>query len=301
MRTLASARRGQVIGKLRDWKGAVPASIAFRVCSALLLWAFAPTLSLVATEQDAQDYVIGPRDILRIEVFNQPDLSGHYTVEIDGSLSFPLVGRLVAAQQTVRSFEEQLLESLSPGYFKNPRVSVAVAEYKSRQVFIIGAVRQPGAYPLAGSMSVIELLALAGGRTQFGSGEALALRGGPEATGPVLPTESDGASKLRLDLEALEDGDLSQNVSLRHGDTIFVLQTEVVYVFGEVRNPGQYPIRSGMTVLQALALAGGATEFAALNRIRIVRSVDGEQKERHVQLGVEVGPNDIVRVPVRYF
>ena len=297
----AHTSRRYVFGKLPDGRGSFFAPAILRACAVALLWACASAFVLVAAEQDSHDYVIGPRDVLQIQVFNQPDLSGQYTVEIDGSLSFPLIGRLLAAQQTVRAFEERLLERLSAGYFKSPRVSVAVTEYNSRRVFIIGEVRQPGAYPLAGAMSVIELLALAGGTTQFASGEALALRGGPEATEPVLPTEDEGASKIRINLEALEDGDLSQNVNLLHGDTIFVLRTEVVYVFGEVRNPGQYPIRSGMTVLQALSLAGGATEFAALNRIRIVRSVDGEQTEQQVQLGSAVGPDDIVRVPVRYF
>ena len=104
-----------------------------------------------------------------------------------------------------------------------------------------------------------------------------------------------------MNLDALEEGDFSQNVTLRHGDTIFVPRAEVVYVFGEVREPGQYPIRSGTTVLQALSLAGGSTEFAALNRVRIVRTVDGEQVEIRAELSDAVQPDDIIRVPQRFF
>ena len=277
------------------------ARAAGRIAAALLLAACVPAAGLHAAVQDEADYTIGPRDVLQIHVFNQPELSGPYTVEADGALSFPLIGRIVAGRQTVRAFEQALRERLAAGYFRNPRVTVTIAEYHSRRVFIVGEVRQPGAYPLTGVMSVIELLALAGGTTPLASGEAVAVRGGPQSSGPVLPADGEGVETLRVNLEALEDGDLSQNVMLRSGDTIFVPRTEVVYVFGEVRNPGQYPIRNDTTVLQALSLAGGGTEFAALNRVRIVRTVDGEQVEIRVQLGDVVQPDDIVRVPERFF
>ena len=260
-----------------------------------------PAAHLQAAAQGDDDYTIGPRDVLQIQVFNQPDLSGPYTVETDGSLSFPLIGRIDAGEQTVRGFERALRDRLAAGYFRNPRVSVTIAEYRSRRVFIVGEVRQPGTYTLTGTMSVIELLALAGGTTPLASGEAVAVRGGPQSAAPVLPGTRDDAEVLRVNLEALEDGDLTQNLMLRHGDTIFVPRTEVVYVFGEVRNPGQYPMRNDTTVLQALSLAGGGTEFAALNRVRVVRIVNGEQVELRVQLGDTVQPDDIIRVPERFF
>lgn len=251
--------------------------------------------------QDDQDYTIGPRDTLRIEVFNQPDLGGRYTVETDGALSFPLIGRIAAGGSTVRAFERALLDRLSAGYFRNPRVTVSVEAYNSQRVFIVGEVREPGAYALAGEMRLIELLALAGSATPAAAGEAVVVRAGVGTDGPVLPRDGGGAETLRVDLDALETGDLSQNVRLRDGDTVFVPEADVVYVFGEVRNPGRYPIRNGTIVLQALSLAGGSTEFAALNRVRIVRVVDGEQVEFRVGLNDPVQPDDIIRVPERFF
>ena len=258
-------------------------------------------LGAAGQDRAGQDYRIGPRDVLQIHIFNQPGLSGRYTVETDGALSFPLIGRIAAGDRTVPGFEQALRERLAAGYFRNPRVSVTVAEYRSRRVFIVGEVRQPGAYPLTGTMSVIELLALAGGTTPLASDGAVAVRPPGGGDGPVLPGEGDEAETLRVDLEALEEGDLSQNVMLGHGDTVFVPRADVVYVFGEVRDPGQYPIRNDTTVLQALSLAGGGTEFAALNRVRIVRTVDGEQVEIRAQLSDLVRPDDIVRVPQRFF
>ena len=253
-----------------------------------------------------QGYVIGVRDVLEISVFNQSDLSGRYTVEADGAFSFPLIGRVVAGGRTVGELEETLRSRLLDGYFKNPRVTVAVAEYQSQQVFVMGEVRNPGAFPLRAETSLIEILALAG-LTPEASGIAVVVRAGDGAGGPSPgngwsgPPPVGGADTLRVNLRDLEGGDLSRNIELRDGDTVFIPRAEVVYIFGEVRDPGAYPIQEGMTVLQALALAGGSTEFAALNRITIRRLVDGEQIEVRVRLEDLVQPDDTLNVPVKYF
>ena len=150
-------------------------------------------------------------------------------------------------------------------------------------------------------MGLVELLALASGTTPLAAGEAVVARAAGEVSGPVLPGNDGDAETLRVDLEALAAGDMSQNIAVHHGDTVFVPRADVVYVFGEVRNPGQYSIRNGTTVLQALSLAGGSTEFAALNRVRIVRTVDGDQVEIRANLSDELQSDDIVRVPQRFF
>lgn len=255
-----------------------------------------------ATSQNGQDYRIGVQDVLEISLFNQPELSGRYTVETDGAFSFPLIGRVTAAGRTVEQLEETLQTRLLDGYFRNPRVTVAVAEYRSQRVFVVGEVRSPGAYPLAAETSLIEILALAG-LTPTASGAAVVVRAGgrtPVGNGGE-PRPADNADTIRVNLRDLEGGDLSRNVLLRDGDTVFVPRAEVVYIFGEVREPGSYPIQEGMTVLQALSLAGGSTEFAALNRLTIMRVVDGEQVEIRVQLDDLVRRDDTIRVPVKFF
>ena len=150
-------------------------------------------------------------------------------------------------------------------------------------------------------MTLIELLALAEGSTKLASTEAMVLRGAALPAEPPRPQESSGSDALRVDLEALAQGDLSQNVTLRHGDTVFVPRVAVAYVFGEVRKPGRYEIRDDTTVLHALTLAGGTTAFAAVNRVRIVRTVNGEQVEIRAELSDLVWPGDVVRVPERFF
>lgn len=250
-----------------------------------------------AAQPDA-GYTLGPRDVLRITVFNEEELSGAYTVEADGMVSFPLIGWVGADGLTMRQFEEDLKVRLADGYLRDPRLVVTIAEYRSRRIFIVGEVRQPGAYPLTGDMSLIEALALAGSTTRLAAGEVTIVRAG-EASEAVLPDERRSAETIRVELAALQTG--AASVALRDGDTVFVPLAETAYVFGEVRNPGAYPIQSGTTVLQVLSLAGGTTEFGALNRVRIARMVDGEQVEIRVELTDIVRPDDTVIVPQRFF
>ena len=289
--------------------------LPFRAAVLLLAaWAAAtalPAAAQPAGDQDEQDYVIGPLDQLDIRVFGQGNLSGSYTVGTDSSISFPLIGRVDAGGRTAQALEELLRERFAAGFLRDPRVNVTVMAYRSRRVFVLGQVRSPGAYPLAVPTTVIELLALAGGSTELAATEVVVVRGGalpaearesrelPENLPP--PREGDGSEALRVDLEALERGDVSQNVTLQNGDTVFVPRAAVVYVFGEVRRPGRYALRGATTVLQALTLAEGTTPFAALNRMRIVRTVNGEQVEMPAQLNDPVQPDDTIRVPERFF
>ena len=257
-------------------------------------------LAGAAASQTAADYVIGAQDVLQISVFNQADLGGRYAVEADGTFSFPLIGRVTAGGRTIRALEQALKDRLADGFFRDPQITVAVEEYRSQRVFVVGEVRQPGTYPLTGDMSLIEALAGAGSSTASAAGEAVIVRA--EGAGrPVLPGEDEATTVIRVDLRQLQSGALSQNVALRDGDTIFVPRAETLYVFGEVRNPGSYPVLRDTTVLQALSLAGGVTQFGALNRVRIVRIVEGEQTEISVELTDLVRPGDTVIVPEKFF
>jgi polysaccharide export outer membrane protein len=273
------------------------------------VWGAAAVLGLVvllrggvpAGAQSAGDYVIGPQDVLTVQVFDQPDLGGKYTVEADGSFSFPLVGRVTAGGLTLRAFEGELKRRLADGYFRNPQVSVGVEQYRSQRVFVMGEVRSPGPVPLTGGMTLIEALARAGSTQPTASGEVAIVRAPQGAKGPLLPDREAASEVFRASIRDLESGALSQNLELRDGDTIFVPRAETAYVFGQVRNPGGYPVQKGTTVLQALSLAGGVTENGAINRIKAVRIAGGGKKEIKVKLTDVVEPGDTIVVPERYF
>lgn len=251
--------------------------------------------------QAAEDYVIGPQDVLAIQVFDQPDLGGSYTVDIDGTFTFPLIGRIKAAGFSLRQFEAELRKALSDGYFKAPQVTVAVTVYRSQHIFVMGEVGSSGLISLTGGMSLIEALARAGGITSSASGEVVIVRPSVRSQTAVLPGETANAQLIRSNVRDLEAGTMSQNIELRDGDTLFVPRANTIYIFGQVARPGAYAIQDDTTVLQALALAGGVSGLAATNRIHAVRIVDGEEKKVRLKLGDLVKPGDTLVVPERYF
>ncbi len=269
--------------------------------SILLTYLCVLAMSAPAGAQSNGDYVIGPQDVLNIQVFDQADLGGKYTVETDGTFSFPLIGRVTAGGMTLRKFETELKKKLADGYFRNPQVTVGVEQYRSQRVFVMGEVRNPGPVPLTGGMTLIEALARAGSTLPSSSGEVAIVRAPQGAKGPMLPDPDKAADILRASIRDLEGGSMKQNIELHDGDTIFVPRAESAYVFGQVRTPGAYAIQKDTTVLQALSLAGGVTENGAMNRIKIVRLVKGEKKELKVKLTDLVKPGDTIMVPERFF
>jgi len=237
----------------------------------------------------AESYVVGPLDVLVINSYDQADLSGKFTVETDGSFTYPLIGRVHVGGLTLRAAEQLIEKNLTAGgFFKAPQITVSIEQYRSQKIHIVGEVRTPGTYPISGNMRLVEVLALAGSTTPMASGEV------------VIVHESNKSD--RVDLRELENGDLTQNVRLVNGDTLFVQRAENVYVFGQVKAPGAYPFRQKKTtVLQALSLAGGVTERGSTTRIQIVRIVDGKQKEIDARLDDVVEPRDTIVVPERFF
>src|SRR5262245_66151355 len=130
----------------------------------------------LVSAQSTSDYVIGPQDVVTVQVYDQADLGGKYSVEADGTFSFPLIGRVKAGGQTLRGLEQDLKSKLADGYFRNPQVTVAIEQYRSQRVFVMGEVRQPGPVPLTGGMTLIEALARAGSTTATASGEVAIVR-----------------------------------------------------------------------------------------------------------------------------
>lgn len=303
--------RGRDLGLgIRDSALAVVARV-FRPAMSALVSALLAVVSLSAQQPQkppivpVTDYVVGPQDVLMITSYDQADLSGKFAVETDGTFTYPLIGRVKAGGLTLRQVEAQLKKQLTDdGYFRNPQITVAVETYKSQKIFVVGDVRNPGAYPLSGDMNLVEAIARAGSTLPTASGEAIIVHSGSaqNISGPTLPTQGEAANIVHVDLRDLQNGVFSQNAALRDGDTIFVPRAESVYVFGQVKNPGAYALQQKNTsVLQALSLAGGVTDRGSTNRIRIVRIVNSEKKEFSVKLADIVFPGDTIIVAERFF
>jgi polysaccharide biosynthesis/export protein len=250
----------------------------------------------------SHDYIVGAQDVLKVTVFGVAELTRDVTVDTDGTFDFPLIGRVKAAGLTVRAIETELKARLSKGFLVNPTVTVDVGAYRSQTVYVLGEVRDPGRKTLAGNASIMSAVAEAGFTTNAGSYVIISHRpaGSGSTEGPVLPTDT-GAAQIRVNRKDLEMG-RAMNVRLQDGDTIFVPKAETFFISGFVRSPGSFAIDGDLNVLQALALAGGATDQAAQNRITIDRVIDG--KLTHVKitsLTDPVKPGDTIIVPRRFF
>jgi polysaccharide biosynthesis/export protein len=250
------------------------------------------------------EYVIGPQDVLSVTVANEPMLSGRFTVVPDGTVTYPLLGVVKVGGLSLRGVERELTTRLADGYLEKPVVSVLLDQFGSQRVLVVGEVRQAGSYPLTGPTTVLELLLKAGAPTAAAGNEALVVRGKADGQPSDATMTTASSTALRINLEKLQRGDLSQNLLLRPGDMVFVPRAEPslpVYVMGLVRTPGAYQLPKGTTVLQALAQAGGVTDRGSTGRVTIVRKSGDRNVERKTALHEIVQPGDTVVVHRRLF
>ena len=260
--------------------------------------------SAPAAETQQDEYVLNVQDSLNVTVWENADLTGKFVVQPDGAIMLPLVGRVKAAGLSVRGFEAQLTRALADGFLIEPRVAVTLEQHRGSRIFIFGAVSSPGAYALPEGQTLIEALVRAG---YAAASQVVVVRPKRPSSGPTMPENPGDAEVIRVNLKELEkdveQGSLARNIPLHDGDTVFIPRSDPtrIFVSGQVRTPGAYSITENTSVLQALTLAGGATESAAINRLRVMRIVDGKQKTITVKITDTLQPGDTLVVPERYF
>jgi polysaccharide biosynthesis/export protein len=250
-------------------------------------------------------YVIGSDDVLNIYVFDEPDLnqSTKYRVDADGMVTFALVGRVPAAGLTISEFQDRLIAKLAEGYIRNPQLRVDVETYKSQNVYVSGEVRSPGKVPMSGpTMPLIEALALAGSPTAQASSELIVVHPKKAKPGqPTLPDDDADAERTKVNIKDLQIGKAGLGIMLQAGDTVFVPKAQLIYISGMVRNSGSYVLDPGMTVQQAIALAGGMNDRGSDRRITIARMVNNTRVVLKVKLTDIVQANDTIDVGQRLF
>jgi polysaccharide export outer membrane protein len=251
----------------------------------------------------SEDYKIGAEDILEVKVWGHEDLTRDVQVSQTGEFTFPFIGKVKAAGRTTAEVEKEITNRLKSGYLVDPQVSVAIKEYRSQKVYVVGEVKTPGTYLLTGPTSVVEILSRAGGPTQLAGNEVLVIRprGQESKEGPIKPEEARPEEVIQLDRRALQGGNVAHNIPLMDGDTVVVSKADYFYVLGEVRNPGQFVYQDGLTVIKAITIAGGFTDKAAAGRTRIIREKHGVRKEMQITMTAPVEPNDMVMVPESFF
>ncbi|MGH7266733.1 MAG: polysaccharide biosynthesis/export family protein [Candidatus Rokuibacteriota bacterium] len=233
-----------------------------------------PAVSLAppAGGLDAADYRLAPKDALKVVVHGQDDLTRTVRVTESGAIKLPLVGEVKAAGLTARELEQRIETGLRGTYLKQPRVNVVVTEYLGRQVAVLGAVEQPGAYTLKTNGTTV-LVALS---------DARGVKDGADRMAYVLrATPRDGEPQpLTVDLDALmRAGDPRHNVVVEPGDTVYVPDANTFYVSGEVEKRGAFRLRRDMTISKALIEAGGVTKLAS-DVVTVIRTgPTGERRE----------------------
>ncbi len=235
-------------------------------------------------------YIIGSDDVLSVIIFagGKTQESLELTVSSEGSVNFPFLGKVKAEGLSITQFTEKVTEPLARDYFVDPQVILNVKDYRSKRVYITGAINDPGLYALENPTTILELIAKAGGVTKERGHYAYVLKGSIEKLhGKDIDQLVDQEKSVQVNLRKLLDrGSTKENVELQPGDVIYFPPTRFsdlthykIYVLGKVNRPGVYDFQEGLTALDACILAGGFARYAAPNRTVITRREGGKKQE----------------------
>jgi polysaccharide export outer membrane protein len=236
----------------------------------------------------AQEYTIGPGDVLKITVWGHDDLSKDYPVAQDGRVPFPLIGSVQAVGLSTTDLAKRIRDLLEKDYLVNPQVIVGVKDYLSKKVNVMGEAEKPGLFYLTGPTTLLELLSKAGGLSKTAGKDLVLVR----TEGPDGKSHTAGSVILRLDVRKIQAGDVKENVLLQNGDMMFVPKASAFFVLGEVNKPGTFPLDKETSALEAITLAGGFSATAAASGVKVLRrNADGKQETIAVDLAGAV-PKD---------
>lgn len=269
-----------------------PQILAVVLAVAGLLGAVAPAsaqTSAAAPATATAEYRLGSGDVLRISVYQNPDLTLETRVSEAGVLSFPLLGTIKIGGLSVTQAEKLIADGLKSGNFvKQPQVTIVVLQVKGNQASVLGQVNRPGRFPIeVADMRLTDLLANAGGVASNGA-EIVILSG----------TRNGQAFRTEIDLPALfAPGGRSQDILVQNGDVLWVDRAPMVYIYGEVQRPGAMRLERGMTLMQSLATGGGLTQRGTEKGIRVHRKgADGKVQILQAAMDESLKDGDVVYV-----
>ena len=264
---------------------------------------------LSSVERKATDYRLGPGDLIRVHVFGIDEFDHTIRLTPTGDIKLPYLGRLRVAGQTAGELEDTLTDLLEGQVIKDPEVFVRIKEYKAHTIFVLGAVNRPGDYKMDRELTLIDVIAMAGGLDLFRAGDQVLI----QRQGPTADLGAAGEFELiRVDLKQLLAGQSqSHNPTVKDGDVVQVPPRveERYFVMGEVNQPGVFALPGSKDILlsQALAWAGGPSRTAKLKDGTLVRyQEDGTREDLGINLqailsgkqpDLALEPNDIIFIP----
>lgn len=241
----------------------------------------------------AAELVLGTGDVVKVSVYNNPDLTVETRVGANGFITYPLIGQVEVAGLPTAAAEKKIASLLVKGGFvKDPQVNMIVTLMQSQQVSVLGQVNRPGRFPIDGARSLLDVLALAGGISPDGGDFVTLVRHTPS-----------GVSKDAIDIVGMvRDGSLKTDIELSGGDVVYVERAPHFYIYGEVQRPGMFRIERSMTVLQALAAGGGLTPRGTERGLRIKRrDAGGTLQILEAKFDDLVRPDDVLYVKESLF
>ncbi len=251
-------------------------------------------LARQASAQAAPDYPLGAGDAIKIQVFQNPDLTIETRVSENGSITYPLIGSVDMGGLSIAAAEKKIADALqSGGFIQKPQVNIVLLQIRGNQVSVLGQVNRPGRFPLeTANTRLSDMLANAGGATAGGDDVAI-----------VVGVRNGKPFRKQIDIPSIFlDDKLQDNIVLQGGDSIYVHRAPVFYIYGEAQRPGAFRVERDMTIMQALAQGGGPTARGSEKRLRLHRrAADGSIRLIEPQLTDPVLPNDVIYVKESIF
>ena len=245
----------------------------------------------------SEDYKIGARDVIEIKVDDAPELSITVPVNADGTFLMPYLKRVKAEGKTPEELAREIADRIRGRYLKDPNVMVAVKQFSSKSIFVLGAVKAPGVYQIEGKASLLRLITLAGGPADnYGSVAFIIheIKKAPASSGDSAAKTGDPNAEPEFELRTLNIagmfkgiGLVDPNSYLEPGDIVHIPRADVFFVAGEVNAPGSFPLTDGTTLRQAIALSQGTTLNASLGNGVIFRQDPATGKR--VEINVDIG------------
>jgi len=260
-----------------------------------------PELVKQSRQDTGSDYTLGPEDVLRIIIYGHDDFSREVVLSSDGSFLYPFIGQVRAAGLTVQQLSEYMARRLEDGYLVAPQIAITVTQYRSQQVYILGAVKSPGVQTLKHNTTLLELISAAGGPTPEAGQEVIIARAKENEERSRTGNRQGSTESIRVNLEKLLAGEVVQRIEIDSGDTVYIPKGEFFFISGEVQKPGRYLLERDITVAKAIILAGGPNKFAATKRATVQRLVKGQRLEYRADMNDILQSEDILVVPQSIF
>lgn len=235
--------------------------------------------------QQPDGYVLGPGDTVEITIAGDGQPASRVQIQTDGTIQLALIGSVQASGLTVVQLRDRIANALKKGgYYTNPAVNIAMVNFASRYVIVLGEVAQPGTVPMDRTYHVSDILARVGG-VKAGGAKVLRLR---RASG----------EELSLDINQIAMGGAAEDPLVLPGDKLFVPAAQTFYVSGQVNRPGTYPVDDGLTLRKALAVAGGVTQLGSAKKAKVIRN-GKEIPNFGIDDRIEIG--DVIEIGERFF